>query len=123
MLDLTTSLRNRREPPTSARPVGRMAMVGNFPPRRCGIATFTGDVYEALLAAYPDLKCDVYAMNDEGSAYAYPEEVKFQLRQNVLTDYVEAARAINASGAEVVNLQHEYGIFGGSAGDYHPQGP
>jgi glycosyltransferase involved in cell wall biosynthesis len=118
MLDLTTSLRNRRETPTSARPVGRMAMVGNFPPRRCGIATFTCDVYAALMAAYPNLECDVYAMTDDGSTYAYPDEVKFELRQNSLVDYAEAARRINASGAEVVNLQHEYGIFGGSAGDY-----
>jgi len=118
MLELTPSLRNRREAPISARPVGRMAMVGNFPPRRCGIATFTGDVYEALTTAYPDLVCDVYAMTDEGSTYAYPEEVKFELRQNALIDYADAARRINASGAEVVCLQHEYGIFGGAAGDF-----
>ncbi|OJU13450.1 MAG: glycosyl transferase family 1, partial [Caulobacterales bacterium 68-7] len=95
-----------------------MAMVGNFPPRRCGIATFTGDVYEALTTAYPDLACDVYAMTDEGSRYDYPDTVKFELRANVLMDYADAARRINASGAEVVCIQHEYGIYGGPAGDY-----
>jgi glycosyltransferase involved in cell wall biosynthesis len=118
MFERTPSLLSRRELQASARPIKRMAMVGNFPPRRCGIATFTSDVYDALTAAFPDLQCDVYAMTDQGSAYAYPEAVKFDLRQNTLTDYVDAARRINTSGAEVVCLQHEYGIFGGSAGDY-----
>lgn len=99
-------------------PIGRLALVGNFPPRRCGIATFTGDVHDALTAAYPSLACDVYAMTDEGASYDYPAAVSFELHQNQPSDYLEAARRINRSGAEAVCIQHEYGIFGGSAGEH-----
>ncbi len=102
----------------SARPIGRLALIGNFPPRRCGIATFTGDVYDALTAAYPTLACDVYAMTDEGASYDYPEAVGFELHQNNAADYLEAARRINRSGAQAVCIQHEYGIYGGSAGEH-----
>lgn len=102
----------------ASRPIEHLALIGNFPPRRCGIATFTGDVYDALTAAYPSLECDVYAMTDEGGAYDYPAAVKVELHQNRPDDYVAAARRINASGAQAVCIQHEYGIFGGSAGEH-----
>ncbi len=107
-----------RNQSTAPQPIGRLALIGNFPPRRCGIATFTGDVYDALTEAYPTLKCDVYAMTDEGASYAYPPAVSFELHQNQAADYAEAARRINRSGAEAVCIQHEYGIFGGSAGEH-----
>ena len=99
-------------------PIGRLALIGNFPPRRCGIATFTGDVYDALTEAFPSLTCDVYAMTDEGASYDYPDAVSFELHQNEPADYIEAARRINRSGAQAVCIQHEDGIFGGSAGEH-----
>jgi glycosyltransferase involved in cell wall biosynthesis len=105
-------------PNPGSRPVGRLALIGNFPPRRCGIATFTGDVHDALTTAFPSMACDVYAMTDEGSSYAYPAAVTYEIGQNRLADYLEAAARINRSGAQVVCIQHEYGIFGGSAGDH-----
>jgi len=102
----------------SPAPITRLALIGNFPPRRCGIATFTGDVHDALTTAFPELACDVYAMTDEGADYDYPEAVTLELNQNHPADYLEAARRINQSGAQAVCIQHEYGIFGGSAGDH-----
>ncbi|RZI56565.1 MAG: glycosyl transferase family 1, partial [Zymomonas sp.] len=92
----------------------RIALLGNYPPRLCGIATFTFDVHAALSAA--GAAVDVYAMNDTVEGYAYPAEVVCAIGQNDLQDYQAAARSINDSGADVVLVQHEYGIFGGSAG-------
>jgi glycosyltransferase involved in cell wall biosynthesis len=82
----------------------------------CGIATFTCDVHAALTQTFPDLAIDIFAMTDPDQHYAYPPEVTFGIRQNELSDYVEAACRINASGADAVLVQHEYGIFGGPAG-------
>lgn len=94
----------------------RIALIGNFPPRLCGIATFTRDVHAALTSAFPALAVDAYAMTDPGGAYQYPPEVCCEIRQDELADYAQAARRINASGADAVLVQHEYGIFGGPAG-------
>jgi glycosyltransferase involved in cell wall biosynthesis len=94
----------------------RVALIGNSPPRLCGIATFTQDVRKGLIAAFPDLHVDMYAMNDRGARYAYPLEVACSIDQDELADYARAAQRINASGADVVCVQHEYGIFGGPAG-------
>jgi glycosyltransferase involved in cell wall biosynthesis len=98
--------------------IQRVVLIGNYPPRRCGIATFTCDVREALISAYPSLSCDVVAMTDEGAHYDYPEEVRFTIRQNEPMDYMEAARRINALSPDVVCVQHEFGIFGGAAGEH-----
>ena len=98
--------------------VRHVATIGNYPPRRCGIATYTADVRSALMEARPGLQCDVIAMRDPTDAAVYPAEVTFTVRQDVRSDYLEAARRIEASGAEVILLQHEFGIFGGSAGEH-----
>lgn len=96
----------------------RVALVGNFTPRLCGIATFTRDVHEALVTANPRAKVDVVAMTDVGGAYEYPPVVKHEIRQNELEDYVAVARALNDAQTDVLCLQHEYGIFGGEAGEH-----
>jgi glycosyltransferase involved in cell wall biosynthesis len=98
--------------------IHRIALIGNSPPRLCGIATFTADVHRALIAAYPDLAVDTYAMNDREAVYDYPASVACSIRQDDLADYARAAHRINASGADIVCVQHEYGIFGGAAGAY-----
>lgn len=98
--------------------VDRIAMIGNFPPRRCGIATFTADLRSALLAARPSLECSVAAMTDQETGYSYPDTVDYEIRQHMRSDYRAAAEHINATDPDVVSLQHEYGIFGGSHGDY-----
>ncbi len=101
---------------STATRLSRVALIGNSPPRLCGIATFTQDVRKGLIAAFPALAVDVYAMNDRGARYDYPPEVACSIDQDELADYARAAQRINASGAEIVCVQHEYGIFGGAAG-------
>lgn len=96
----------------------RLALIGNFPPRRCGIATFTSDVYEALLEADPGLSCEVYAMTDAGRDYAYPAPVVCEIRQDHVEDYLDAADRINRNPPNVICVQHEFGIFGGLAGEH-----
>ncbi len=93
-----------------------VAIIGNHPPRLCGIATFTQDVWKALLEARPYLRADIYAMDEPGSLHGYPPHVVCQIAQGDLADYRAAARRINKSGAQIICVQHEYGIFGGPAG-------
>lgn len=111
----TPSVRRRPSPRLSRLP-RRVALIGNFPPRRCGIATFTADLHAALTEHGGMTQADVYAMSESDAAYDYPAAVKLSVNQNDPVAYMEAARQINASGTEVVSLQHEYGIFGGAAG-------
>lgn len=102
----------------TARRLRRVVLIGSFPPRRCGIATFTCDVHDALKTAAPDLDCPVVAMTDEDGDYAYGPDVMFQVRQNRAADYLEAARRINEAGPDAVCVQHEFGLFGGPAGEH-----
>ncbi len=101
----------------TAGPVGHITLIGNFLPRQCGIATYTTDTYEALRSRFPDLTVDVYAMDDHPGRYDYPEEVTGAIPQDDRSAYIASAREIEASGSQAIWLQHEYGIFGGPAGD------
>lgn len=94
-----------------------VAFIGNHLPRRCGIATFTHDLHRAVATAGADLETCVVAMTDPGSTYDYPKEVRFQVRDDIDQDYQKAAAFLNGAAFDVVSLQHEYGIFGGEAGD------
>ena len=98
--------------------IGKLALIGNFLPRQCGIATFTTDVFQAMRHRFPDIAVDVYAMNDRPNGYDYPAEVSAAIDEQDLSSYLAAARQIEASGAEAIWLQHEYGIFGGPAGEH-----
>lgn len=98
--------------------IERIALIGNYLPRQCGIATFTTHCHQALGARYPDLAVDVYAMDDHPGRYDYPGAVTATIAQHDRGAYLDAARRIEASGARLVWVQHEYGIFGGSAGDH-----
>src|SRR5688572_29429621 len=97
-------------------PVRRLALVGNHTPRRCGIATFTADLSDAIRGLVPEPDCLVVAMNDAGKDYAYPERVRVRVAEADLASYQRAADFLNVNDVEVVSLQHEYGIFGGEAG-------
>ncbi len=94
----------------------RVAFIGNYLPRRCGIATFTQDLHRAVSAARPDLETCVIAMTDSDRTYDYPPAVRFEIHDETIGDYVKAAEFLNGAGFDVVSLQHEYGIFGGEAG-------
>lgn len=96
-----------------------IAFVGNYLPRRCGIATFTHDLCEAVAGQAAGIS-DVFAVaiNDVPEGYAYPPRVRFEIRQNVQQDYRLAAEFLNMNQVSAVCLQHEYGIFGGTCGSH-----
>jgi glycosyltransferase involved in cell wall biosynthesis len=100
------------------RRISRIALVGNYLPRRCGIATFTADVYNAITARYPGIAVNIWAMNDGATAYHYPDCVTGTIEQDDPIAYRIAAGQINASGADMAWIQHEFGIFGGEAGSH-----
>ncbi|MEC3948304.1 glycosyltransferase family 4 protein [Sphingobium sp. HWE2-09] len=97
-------------------PLHRIALIGNSMPRRCGIATFTTHCRDAMAEAFPNLIVDHYAMDDGRGEIDYPADV-IRIPQFDAIAYSEAARRIEESGAEAIWLQHEFGIFGGPAGD------
>lgn len=96
----------------------RIAVIGNYLPRRCGIATFTTDLCEALAAGFPDMTCYAVPINDTPEGYSYPPRVRFELDHNDLSSYKNAADFLNMNNIDLVCLQHEYGIFGGPAGSH-----
>lgn len=93
----------------------RIALIGNFAPRKCGIATFTSDIVEQLARYHPEMTVDVYAMQD-AEAPAPHGEVHDEIERAALSDYARAARRMNEDGVDAVWLQHEFGIFGGECG-------
>ena len=94
----------------------RVAFVGNYLPRKCGIATFTTDLCDAIHAEYGAIELLALPVNDTGESYSYPERVRFELSEDNLASYRQAADFLNFSNIDLVCLQHEYGIFGGPAG-------
>jgi glycosyltransferase involved in cell wall biosynthesis len=94
----------------------RVALVGNYLPRRCGIATFTADLSESLATLAPNVEIWAAAMNDRPEGYQYPPRVKFEISASRPSEYRLAADFLNLGHADVVCLQHEYGIFGGPDG-------
>ena len=98
--------------------IQHIALIGNFLPRKCGLATFTTHTYTALTQRFPDLQVDVYAMDDHPGRYDYPAAVTRAIPQHDRAAYLDAARAIEASGAQALWIQHEYGIYGGAAGEF-----
>jgi glycosyltransferase involved in cell wall biosynthesis len=98
-------------------PISRLAFIGNSLPRRCGIATFTTDLQQAI-AARSDSESAIVAMNDPGRAYAYPPVVQFQIDADEPAAYARAAHFLNANEFQLACLQHEFGIFGGAAGGH-----
>jgi len=96
----------------------RIAFVGNYLPRECGIATFTTDLCTALTAEFGEGRLFAIPVNDPDSSYEYPEQVRLELTQDDLSSYERAAEFLNFNGNDLVCLQHEYGIFGGAAGRY-----
>jgi glycosyltransferase involved in cell wall biosynthesis len=96
----------------------RIAFVGNYLPRECGIATFTTDLCTALAAQYGQERLFAIPVNDPDSSYEYPEQVRLELAQEDLSSYERAADFLNFNGNDLVCMQHEYGIYGGIAGSY-----
>lgn len=96
----------------------RIAVVGNYVPRQCGIATFTTDLCESLAAQFPETAYFAVPVNDREEGYDYPPRVRFELDQSDLTTYRQAADFLNINKVDLVCLQHEFGIFGGPDGSH-----
>jgi len=103
---------------SSDAPITKIAYIGDYLPRKCGIATFTHDLCEAITTEYPDTERIVVPVNDLDHGYDYPPEVRFEIEERELNSYSRAADFLNFSNIDVVSLQHEYGIYGGTAGGH-----
>jgi glycosyltransferase involved in cell wall biosynthesis len=98
--------------------IKRIAFIGNYLPRQCGIATFTTDLCEALADEYKGTSCIALPVNDIEAGYEYPPRVRFELTEKDIESYRRGADFLNINNVDIVSLQHEYGIFGGRAGSY-----
>ena len=98
--------------------INRIAFIGNYLPRQCGIATFTTDLCEAIAAEYADTTCIALPVNDTETGYAYPTRVRFELTEKDINSYLRAADFLHTNNVDLVCIQHEYGIFGGRAGSH-----
>ena len=96
--------------------IRRIAFIGNALPRRCGIATFTTDLQQAVASTSTEIETTIVAMTDKGRSYDYPASVGFEIHDDRPEDYLRAADFIHGGSFDVVSLQHEFGIFGGEAG-------
>ncbi len=96
----------------------RIAVIGNYLPRQCGIATFTTDLCTAIASEYGSASLFAIPVNDPESSYDYPDRVRMEIEQEDCASYERAAEFLNFNGNDLVCLQHEYGIFGGPAGSH-----
>src|SRR3954469_17285180 len=113
----------RNEPPLvpirpSASQTRKIAFLGDYLPRKCGIATFTNDLRCAIAAKIPWTQCPVVPVNDLSAGYSYPGEVRFEIAEQELPSYLRAADFLNITDVDVLCVQHEFGIFGGPAGSH-----
>ena len=95
-----------------------IAFLGDYLPRKCGIATFTSDLVKSVATNQPEIECFVLAVNDIEAGCKYSDIVHFEIDEQDLTSYQRAAHFINISNVDMVCVQHEFGIFGGPAGNY-----
>lgn len=96
----------------------RVIYISSYIPRHCGIATYTKNLTNAVNLLNPYHLAEIIAVNREKESLDYPKEVKLVLNDQKRDDYLRAAEFINQSGADLVSLQHEFGLFGGQSGDY-----
>ncbi len=96
----------------------KIALLGDYPPRKCGIATFTRDLRNGLASLMPDWDCPVVSVTEPGNDQPYPVEVRFEIPENDIAAYERAADFLNLGHIDALCLQHEFGIFGGQAGSH-----
>lgn len=102
-----------------SKPFG-VSFISSFVPRQCGIATFTNDLATSFIKIENDTKLhtSITALNDIPESYKYPPEVKFEIKDKSINDFKEAAYFLNLSDRDIINLQHEFGLYGGEAGSH-----
>ena len=98
--------------------IRKVAFIGDYLPRKCGIATFTCDLLEAVASQHAEGECFAVPVNDVEGGYNYPEVVRFEIEEQDLSSYKRAADFLNISNVSIASLQHEFGIFGGPAGSH-----
>src|SRR5688572_5819781 len=96
--------------------IHEVAFVGDYLPRKCGIATFTSDLCSAVATEHPQAHCLVVPVNDVEGGYEYPECVRFEIEEQDFSSYQRAADFLNISNVDCVSLQPEFGIYGGACG-------
>lgn len=102
----------------SARAIQTVALIGSYVPRKCGIATFTKDLRDAIASEVPRPETFVLSMDDTAEGYDYPPEVRVQIQAHKIQDYRLAADLLNINQIDVAIIEHEFGIFGGKAGSF-----
>ena len=118
MLDAVQTPTHQRYSLARMTPLNRLALIGNSLPRRCGIATFTTDLQQAISRSQGSIETAIVAMTDHGQTYDYPAVDKLQINDQQLKEYARAAEFLNTGHFQAVSLQHEFGIFGGEAGSH-----
>src|SRR3989338_7870665 len=103
---------------TMANDIKKIAFIGNYLPRHCGIATFTTDLCEVYATQNPSVQVFAIHVTDIEEGYDYPERVRFEIKEQAIDSYKAAADFLNLNDIDAVCLQHEFGIFGGDAGSY-----
>src|SRR5258708_11516074 len=98
--------------------IRRIAFVGDYLPRLCGIATFTTDLCTSVATQFPKVQCFAVPVNDVEEGYDYPPEVRFEIEEQNLASYRRAADFLGISDVDVICVQHEFGIYGGTAGGH-----
>src|SRR5512135_1692205 len=98
--------------------IRKIAFLGDYLPRKCGIATFTSDLLSAVAEKYQSSQCFAVPVNDVSGGYEYPKEVRFEIEEQDLASYLRAADFLNISNADLLSVQHEFGIFGGPSGSH-----
>jgi glycosyltransferase involved in cell wall biosynthesis len=98
--------------------IRNIAFLGDYLPRKCGIATFTSDLLGAVAARHPTGSCFAVPVTDIDGCYRYPDAVRFEIAEQDLGSYRRAADFLNSAKVDVVSVQHEFGIFGGPAGSH-----
>ena len=116
--DRKWNLTETREMLTGYRTSEKVCLLSTFPPRKCGIAVFTEDLVNAMDLCNDSVLSTVIAVNENSFSHHYDQRVKWQIKRNNEEDYIKVAEEVNSSDIDVVNIQHEFGIFGGDWGDY-----
>ena len=98
--------------------IRKIAFLGDYLPRKCGIATFTSDLLSSVAAEHPQSQCFAVPVNDVEGGYEYPDVVRFEIEEQDLASYERAADFLNIGNVDMVSVQHEFGIFGGPAGSH-----
>src|SRR5258706_3641556 len=101
--------------------IKKIAFVGDYLPRKCGIATFTHDMHASVAGQFPDAECFVVPVNDQPEGYDYPPEVRFEIDEPDLESYRRAAGFLNFAKTDVGCLAHEFGTYRGAAGSPNPR--